>query len=129
LATRAGAIFGYQNVVVEANSVAQGDIDSSIRKEPVAISIYDAFSGTPMSSIVTLQSLEAEQDVLTGSATFMLSPVSRLGLLRAQPLSAEYVAAKYLYNDADSYIHVPLVKWTWLNTIKTYLKLDDMPST
>jgi hypothetical protein len=128
VATRAGAIFGYQNVVVEMATVAQADIESTIRKEAVAVSVYDAFTGEPSSAALDLQSLEEKTEVVGGAITLMLPPISRLGILRAQPEINEYVAAKYIYSDSDSYIHVPLVRWSWLNAVKSYLRLDDQNS-
>lgn len=128
LATRSHGIFGYQNAVIEENTVAQADIDSTIRKESVPLNIFDAFTGQASSATITMQSLDDEVKSETGSELLLLPPISRLGLMRVQPDNPEYVAARYLYNDADAFIHAPLVKWTWMSAIKTYLKIDDKPS-
>lgn len=127
LATRANSIFGYQNVVVEEGSVAQGDVVSTIKTETVPLRIYDAFSGEGVSSSVTMQSLDADLEVKSGVATVSLPGVSRLGMMRVQPEGTEYVAARYFYNDSDEFIHAPLVHRSWLSSIKTYLRIDDHP--
>ncbi|MNJ91020.1 hypothetical protein D3C87_86640 [compost metagenome] len=129
LATRSSAIFGYQNVVVEEASVAQADIESTIRKESVPLNIYDAFTGKAVPATVTMQSLEEELKSETGSETLLLPPISRLGLMRVEPANSEYVGARYLYNDSEAFIHAPLIRWSWLSSIRTYLKFDDAPST
>lgn len=128
LATRADSILGYQNVLVEEGSVAQGDIESTIKKESVPLRVYDAFSGEAQPANVTMQSLSSDLEVKSGVATVTLPNVNRLGMMRVQPEKVDYVSARYLYNDSDAYIHVPLVQWTWLNSIKSYLRIDDPAS-
>ncbi|WP_291515921.1 hypothetical protein [Bdellovibrio sp. ArHS] len=129
LATRSSAIIGYQNVVVEEGSVAQGDVESTIKSETVPLRIYDAFTGEARPGMVTMQSLQEDLEVATGVTTVSLPHISRLGLMRIQPEGADYVSARYIYNDTDEFIHAPLVHWSWLTSIKSFLRLDDMPST
>lgn len=126
LATRANSIFGYQNVVVEEGSVAQGDIESTIKFDTVPLRIYDAFSGEARPGTVTMQSLQDDVEV-TGITTVSLPHISRLGMMRVQPQGNEYSLAHYLYNDTDAFIHVPLVRSSWLSAIKNYLRIDDHP--
>lgn len=128
LAKKGEAIFGYQNVVVEENSVAQGDIAASKRSDALPVRVYDAFTGEPQSVVMTLQSLSDEVSVENGKGTLTLPHVNRMGLMRVVPEGTDFVSAQYSYNDRDEFIHVPLVHWTWLNSIKTYLKIDDMAS-
>ena len=126
VATRENGIFGYQNVVVEKGSVATGDIQNSIHVESVPLRVFDAFSGAPVSAEVTLQSLDHELNVRDGADVLMLPQVNRLGLLRVKPDSNDYLAARYLYNDKDSFVHLPVIAWSWLSNIKTYTKLSDV---
>ena len=128
LAKRGEAIFGYQNVVVEDNSVAQGDIAASKRSDALPVRVYDAFTGESQPVTITLQSLQDEVSIDNGKGTLTLPHVNRMGLMRVVPTGADFVSAQYSYNDRDQYIHVPLVHWTWLNSIKSYLKIDDMAS-
>lgn len=128
LAKKGETIFGYQNVVVEENSVAQGDIAASKRSDPLPVRVYDAFTGEAQSVVMTLQSLSDEVSIQNGKGTLTLPHVNRMGLMRVVSEGNDFVSAQYSYNDRDEYIHVPLVHWTWLNSIKTYLKIDDMAS-
>ncbi|MFS4458974.1 hypothetical protein [Bdellovibrio sp. HCB2-146] len=128
LAKRGDQFFGYQNVIVEENSVAQGDIESSKRTDPLPIRVYDAFNAEPRAATITLQSLPEEISVEKGQGTVTLPHVNRMGLMRVVPEGADFVAAQYSYNDQDDFIHIPLIHWTWLNAIRTYLKISDMPS-
>lgn len=128
LATKADAILGYQNVVVEEGSVAQGDIELSTKSESVPLRVYDAFAGTPVPAVITMQSLSADLET-QGSSVVSLPHVHRMGIMRVQPDGVDYVAARYVYNDSDEYIHAPVIRWGWLGAIKGYLKIDDIPST
>lgn len=128
LATRGDSILGYSNVVVEEGAVAQGDIDSTIKNDSVPLRVFDAFTGESRPATLTLQSLPSDLTLESGSTTVMLPHLNRLGLMRVHPDGADYIPARYLYNDNDEFIHVPLIKWEWLRAIKTYLKVNEMPS-
>lgn len=128
LATRGDAIFGYQNVMVEEGSVALGDVDATMKFESVPLRVYDAFTGEGRAAQITMQSLSEEVNVKDGLSMVNLPQISRLGMMRVQPEGSDYVAARYIYNDKDAFVHLPLVHWSWLSAIKTYLKIDDAPS-
>lgn len=128
LATRANSILGYQNVIVEEGSVSQGDIESTIKSDTVPLRVYDAFTGKEQGGTISLQSLQEDIEVQNGVTTVSLPRISRLGMLRIQPMDAHYASAHYLYNDTDAYIHVPLVQGAWVNSIKNYLRIDDKPN-
>lgn len=128
LATKAKKIVGYQNVVIEEGSVAQGDVLGTSRVEAVPLRLFDAFSGEVKSGAITMQSLDSEVEVLDGVATVSLPQVHRQGMLTVQVEGGDYVPARYLYNDNDEYVHVPLIQWQWLSGIKNYLRIDDHPS-
>ncbi|MGZ3780331.1 MAG: hypothetical protein ACXVCY_06790 [Pseudobdellovibrionaceae bacterium] len=128
LATRQNSIVGYQNVVVEEGSIAQGDIESTIKSDVVPLRVFDAFGGEAHSATVTMQSLQDDIEFKKDVVTVNLPHVNRLGMIRVQPQQNEYALAHYFYNDTDAYIHLPLIKWTWLSAVKNYLRIDDHPS-
>jgi hypothetical protein len=127
LATRASAVFGYQNVVVEEGSVAQGDIENTMKRETIPVRVYDAFNGSAIGAQLTMQSLDEDIFVENGSSALTLPQVSRWGLMQVQPASLEYARSLYFYNDKDSFIHIPLIKNAWLSEIKTYLRVNEVP--
>ncbi|MBO9668116.1 MAG: hypothetical protein J7501_15045, partial [Bdellovibrio sp.] len=129
LATRGSSILGYSNVIVEENSVGQGDIEFTIKNDSVPLRVFDAFTGESRPAIVTMQSLENDLNLETGNTTLTLPHLNRLGLMRVIPEGADYIPARYIYNDSDEFIHVPLVQWEWLRAIKSFLKISDAPST
>lgn len=128
LATRAGAFFGYQNVVVEEGSIAVGDIEATIKSEAVPLRVYDAFSGEFRRASIEMQSLQENLEFDEKVKTITLPQVNRVGMIRVQPEGTEYLAARYLYNDKDSFVHLPLVQWSWLSAIKNYLRINDSPN-
>ncbi|WP_413576450.1 hypothetical protein ACLVWU_00240 [Bdellovibrio sp. HCB290] len=128
LATRSDSIFGYVNVVAEEGAIAQGDLDATMKVESVPLRVYDAFSGDPTSATVTMQSLTDELHVVEGVATVSLPNLNRMGLMRVHPEGADFIPARYLYNDNDEFVHIPLVRWDWLRAIKSLLKISDTPS-
>lgn len=125
LATRSESFFGYSNVIVEDGSVAQGDIESTIKSESVPLKVYDAFSGEAHPVKLTMQSLSDEVSVEGEVQTLMLPHVSRLGMMQVRPIGSDYIPARYLYNDSDEFIHAPLIQFNWLRSIKASLKIND----
>ncbi|WP_413583071.1 hypothetical protein [Bdellovibrio sp. HCB288] len=128
LATRSDSIFGYVNVVSEEGAIAQGDLEATMKMESVPMRVFDAFNGEPMPATITMQSIPDEVNVPTGVATVSLPNVNRLGLMRVHPEGADHIPARYLYNDNDEFVHIPLVRWDWLRSIKNHLKISDTPS-
>lgn len=129
LATRSDSIFGYVNVVSEDGAVAQGDVEATMKNESVPLRVFDAFTGQAAVASLSMQSLDQELQVPTGSATITLPHLNRLGLMRVHPEGSDYIAARYIYNDNDEFVHVPLVRWDWLRAIKTFVKINDSPAT
>lgn len=128
LAQRGDSYFGHQNVEVEAGSVAIGDIENTLRTEPVRIRAFDAFSGEPVSLAANLQSLSEPVIVNGGAASIVLPQISRLSMIYTEA-PAGYVSANYFYNDQDSFIHLPMVIPEWLAEIKTIAKVNEISQT
>ncbi len=120
-------LFGFQNVVAEENSVAFGEIENSLRQDAVSVRIYDAFSGESHPAMFTIQSLLKNIAADEGQITLTLPHVNRAGYIRVTPPEADFLQAQYVYNDSDDFIHIPLVRRSWLLALKGYLKIDDQP--
>lgn len=102
-------------------------IELGKEKFNVPLKVYDAFTGQGLGANIDMQSLEESISVMGGTVV-SLPAVNRFGFIRALPQESDYVSARYLYNDSDVSVNVPLVKWDWLVRIKEYLKIQDLPS-
>ncbi|HEY8272366.1 MAG TPA: hypothetical protein VIG33_15855, partial [Pseudobdellovibrionaceae bacterium] len=125
LGQRGDAYFGHQNVDVEAGSVAIGDIESTLRTEPVRIRAFDAFGGEPVTLTANLQSFSQPVDIIEGSASVVLPQISRLSMMYTET-PQKYLSANYFYNDQDSYIHLPMISRDWLGEIRTFAKINEL---
>lgn len=123
-----GKNISYVNAIVEESSVAHVDIEFVKKKETIPVRVYDAFSGHPATSSVAIQGLEEEVMVENGTYSVTLPYLDRMGLIYTRPENPDYIATKFIYNDKDAYIHLPLVKWDWLNSIRNFLRISDHPS-
>ncbi|WP_413289530.1 hypothetical protein [Bdellovibrio sp. HCB337] len=128
LAQRGFEYFGHQNVEVERGSVAIGDLESTLRTEPVHVRAFDAFSGEPVSLVANMQSLSEPVDINEGSASIILPQISRMSMIYTET-PPEYINANYFYNDQDSYIHLPMLSHAWLTEMKRTAKINEMPDT
>lgn len=126
--SRSNSIFGYTNVMVEEGSVAEGYIESTIKFEPVPIKVFDAFTGEDLSANITMQSLQDDITVDGGSKSINLPQISRIGMMHIRSIGDDYISARYLYNDMDEFIHIPLIQFNWLRSIRASLKIDDTPA-
>ncbi len=120
-------VVGYQNTNVENDSVSLAHIELGKEKFNVPLKVYDAFTGQGLGAKIDMQSLE-ESISVTGGTVVSLPAVNRFGFIRALPEESDYVSARYLYNDSDISVNVPMIKWDWLVRIKEYLKIQELPS-
>lgn len=125
-AYRGDAYFGHANVLVEQQAVAIGDIESSTRSEVASIKVFDAFSGQPVPAKISMQGKGEVIMANDGSALVSLPVISRLSMMNIETVPT-YFQANYFYNDADAYIHVPLVQQSWVMGIKTARGIPDIP--
>lgn len=128
LAQRGNAYFGHENVVVEVGAVAMGDIESTLKTEPVRVRAFDAFAGDAISLIANMQSISQPVQVTDGNASIILPHVTRLSMIYTE-VNPGYVAANYFYNDSDTYIHLPVIKHDWLLGLRADNKVDEIPGT
>lgn len=128
LAQRGSEYFGHQNVEVERGSVAIGDIENTLRTEPVRLRAYDAFSGEPVSMTANMQSLSEPVDVVDGAASVVLPQISRLSMIYTEAPPA-YISANYFYNDQDPYVHMAMIPQAWLSEVKSASKYNEQPNT
>lgn len=124
-ANRGNSFFGYSNVVAELGSVAQAKIEYTAKKQAVPVRMYDAFSGLPVSGQVLIQGLAEELEVTNGVAVANLNPINRLGYIQYTSNNNDYISARYIYNDQDTYIHLPVISWQWLLGAKNYLRITE----
>lgn len=120
-------LLGYQNTNVEFDTVSLADIEISKNVEQVPVNVFDAFSGMGLVAKIEMQSL-AEDIVVNSGSVVQLPALDRNGLLKADPENADYVSARYIYNDAASAVDIPLVRWDYIVRVKEHFKIQDLPS-
>lgn len=123
-----GKSISYVNAIAEEGSVAHVEIKFAKKNETIPLRVYDAFSGNPAACNVAIQGLDDEILVENGTQSVTLPYLDRMGLIYTRPLNTEYISTKFVYNDKDAFIHLPLVKWDWLNSIRSFLRISDHPS-
>lgn len=129
LARRGEAYYGHANVITERGSVATGDILTTLRTENTTIRVYDAFTGEPQPAQVLHQSSEETLEInASGNSSILLPALSRMSMMQVRP-DMPYLAATMVANDADGYLHVPLVRADWLQQVRSSLRMDDLPDT
>lgn len=126
-AYRDNQLYGYQNTVVEEGVVSVANIEVSSSKHNSYIRVYDAFSGVAQESTLTVQAL-AKEVLVDGEMKVETSQVSRLGFLKSVPTLPDYLPSRYIFNELQRDIYIPLISWNWLNTLKNTMKFPDAPS-
>lgn len=126
-ASRGSKLFGYSNAIAEFGSVAQVKLTHSAKKHAVPFRLFDAFDGHPLSGNIQVQGLEEGLDIKEGFAVANLCSLNRPGYIQYTSDSNDYISARYLYNDADTFVHLPLISWRWLLNAKNALRVSEAP--
>lgn len=128
VATRASQYFSHGNVIVDENALSVLEVKTALKKDFVQMKVFDAFTGNPGSAMIQMQSLPEEIEV-SGVTAFDLPDVSRLSFLTSRPLSDSYIPTLQVYNDADEFVHVPLINKAWIDSIRAAQKINYSPNT
>lgn len=127
VAQRSNSYFSHKNIILKKGVMAEADIEASIKTESVVVRAFDAFVGSPIKAELEMQSLPEPLELENGSAVVQLPILNRWSLMMVQPISNEYIPALYSYFDNQSYIHIPLIKESWLRDLRVSAHLDDSP--
>lgn len=127
LAEKEDRAFAFANTLAESGSVAYVQVEDSIKKLPMIMRSYDAFSGQPVPSQVSLQSSDMIYEMAEGEEVVQVSVVARhaLAQLRGQP---EYADATYIYDESKGYAHFPMVKKAWFQQLLNDNRINVNPS-
>jgi hypothetical protein len=128
IATRNGEYVGHINVQVDEDAVSIGVIEGTTKIQPVEVKVYDAFDGSAQSANVQVQSLQEGVQVM-GQADISLPAIQRMSLGYVQPDRSDYAPAQIVYSDSDEYIHIPLVRVSWLDAIANQRQIIFAPNT
>lgn len=127
LAEKDDRAFAFANTLAESGSVAYVQMEDSINKLPMIMRSYDAFSGQPVSSQVSLQSSDMIYEMTEGEEVVQVSSVARhaLAQVRGNP---EYADATYIYEESKGYAHFPMIKKAWFQQMLNDNRINVNPS-
>ncbi len=126
LVNRSGLYYAHQNTVVDEGVVSFIRVESSLKTENTSIKVYDAFTGQSEMAELSIQGQPEKIFVEDGYYKLLLPQVAQMSLLEVAP-RAGYLSATYLYNEAQGYIHVPLISQSWLEWISTQIRINQNP--
>lgn len=127
-AQRGHRFFAYDNAVVELGSVALTSLNHSMKKHSVPVKAFNAFSGQPVDGTLDVQGVEEQVEILGGVSVAALMTQSKQGYIQFTSNSNDYISARYPYRDNDSFIHIPVIPWSWLLGAKATLRINEAPS-
>ena len=123
-ATQNNKFMGFQNISVREDALALGDIDSTERKRPVRIAVYDLINKTSQSAVATLQNLEEDVVVEGGQADVAVQDNFDTAYAMVNPLDKRYMTAQYMLNPGEDLYNFPLVSSSWVESILSQAKLE-----
>lgn len=123
-ATQNNKFMGFQNISVRENTLALADIDSTERKRPVRIAIYDLINKTSQSAVATLQNYEEDVVVDGGQADVNVQDNFDTAYAMVTPLSGKYMSAQYVLNPGEDLYNFPLVSSEWVESILSQARLE-----
>lgn len=108
-------LYSYQNTVVDKGVASYVEMQSTLKTKNTSVSVFDAFSGTEVTSKLTMQSAQ-DEFLVSGQKFLRTEEVVRWGLLKSENEDG-YINAHYLYNDKEDYVRVPLFQPAWIESI------------
>lgn len=126
VAKRGDKYFAHDNVIVENATVTLSELKSTVSSKIAQVKTFDAFNGEPRDISLEIQSTEQALETRNGVASLSLPNIHRLSIAKV-PYSNGYAAGIYQYDDANDFIHIPLINEEWLVALRRNLKLDDAP--
>ncbi|MEK6773045.1 MAG: hypothetical protein AABY64_03820 [Bdellovibrionota bacterium] len=127
LVTRGDVYYAHQNTIVDEGVTSFVRLETSLKTENASVKVYDAFTGQAQRAELTIQGLSEKIFVEDGYQNILLPQVSQLSLLEASPAQG-YLVATYLYNEAQGYIHVPLISDQWISWVSSQLRISQSPA-
>lgn len=125
LVTRGESYYAHQNTIVDEGIVSFVRVESSLKTENTSVKVYDAFTGQSEMADLNIQG-QPEKVFVNGYHNILLPQISQMSLLEAAPRPG-YLSATYFYNEAQGYIHVPLISEAWMNWVTSQIKMNQNP--
>lgn len=126
LARRGDYYYAHQNTIVDEGVVSLVRIETSLKTENTTVKVYDAFTGQAEASQLNIQGQGEKVFVEDGYYKLLMPQVAQMSLLEATP-RAGYLAATYFYNEAQGYIHVPLISESWMSWLTSQQRINQSP--
>lgn len=115
---------GFQNASVRSGTMAVADIDSTIRKKNVRISLYDLVSKVSQPAVVTLQNYEEDLVIDDGHADVQVQDTEEIVFGIVNPLNRNYLTAQYSMKSEDELYNFPLIEKDWLESLLVQARLN-----
>jgi uridine kinase len=115
---------GFQNISVRDNELSIADIDSTQRKRPVRVSIYDLINKTSQSAVVTLQNYEEDVVVENGQADVNVQDNYDTAFALVNPLDKRYMSSQFVLNPGEDLYNFPLIPSEWVESMIAQAKLE-----
>jgi len=117
---------GISNVEVDEETVSPVQIETQALLENVPVKVFDAFTGSAQIANVEFQLLPESVEI-TGFAQISLPQDGALSIVKVQPADRMYVPTVQVFSSTQDHLHLPLVRQDWLQSLKTTMKVSDVP--
>ncbi len=128
-AHKGNIFFSHATTISKLGMVSAVEIEQELNYSRVEVKVFDAFVGEPLSAQLHIQSVKNLIEVQnTGTAEVDLPQIDRLSFMRIEA-PAGYWPSVQPYRDQAEYLHLPLVRESWLTDIKTQAQISETPNT
>jgi hypothetical protein len=128
-ATLADGYFAHDNIVVQQGTVTKTVLKATMRTEISPIRVFDAFTGESRAARITHQTTDIPVDVSADEEAQMSFPVLPRTSLAYVQAESPYLNATYLHNEAEGFLHLPLIREDWLRALQSGSKISDTVGT
>jgi len=122
-AEHAGQMLGFQNASVREGALSVADIEGTIRRKEVRLSIYDLVSKVSQGAVVTLQNFEEDVVATEGHIDLTVQDTQEAAFAIVNPLNRNYLTGQHSLNPDDELYNFPLIHKDWLENLLAKAKL------
>lgn len=130
LARKQNVTIGAQMFIAEEDSVAFQNINTAEAIQSKIIKTFDAISGEAVDADIV--SAAADESIESIGGVAQINTYATLSvveyLVRTAP-ATDYEPIRYVTTESKDYVHVPMIKKSWLTRLKEYKMINELPNT
>ena len=120
---------GNQIFIAEEDSVAFQNIESVSAPRSKIVRSFDAFTSEPKEVSIITTDADEPLDSVDGSVAYRTLVAANVAEFLVRTADPAYIPVRYVQSGERDYVHIPLIRESWINEIKRIKMINEVSST